>query len=136
MNNSKFYSVTWQNVEYNIGNTFSASTGIFTCPLDGIYAFYATSPIQDSQTWIINADERAISISFIYIYVNGSKKVFHQDVGDRSFKLKQGDTVHIGMSGYFSDAERGRGNLRCVRNHCVTITCDETYFHGYLVNLL
>jgi len=75
------YRVTWQNVEYNIGNTFSASTGIFTCPLDGIYAFYATSPIHDSETWIINADERAISISFIYIYVNGSKKSFPSRCG-------------------------------------------------------
>merc|ERR1719270_1667598 len=37
--------VIWKNIEYNIGSAFNASNGKFTCPHDGIYSFYANSPV-------------------------------------------------------------------------------------------
>ena len=68
----------------------------------------------------------------IYMYVNGSSKVEHQyydkggsvyDHGSPNgvFKLKQGDTVHIYMSGafYFPSSQ-----------------CKKTYFQGHLIDLL
>merc|ERR1712176_1427644 len=57
--------VIWRNIEYNIGSAYDASNGKFTCPHDGIYSFYATSPIK-GQHW-----------GDISIYVNGSRMVYH-----------------------------------------------------------
>ena len=80
-------------MEYNIGNAFDENTGTFTCQHDGIYSFYATSPVYDNQ------------YAKIYIYINGSNKVYHfinvaSSRYDHSsphgvFKLKKGDTVHM-----------------------------------------
>jgi len=42
--------VLWRNIEYNIGSAYDASNGKFTCPYDGIYSFYATSPINGQNT--------------------------------------------------------------------------------------
>ena len=105
-------------MEYNIGNAFDENTGKFTCPHDGIYSFYATSPVYNSD-------------AHIYIYVNGSNKVYHfinvaSSRYDHSsphgvFKLNKGDSVHINMSGAFSRAGS---------------ECDRTYFQGHLVDLL
>ena len=52
-------------MDYNIGLAFDQSTGVFTCPHDGIYSFYATAPI-DGQTY-----------SDVSIYVNGSSKILY-----------------------------------------------------------
>ena len=110
-------------MEYNIGEAFNASTGIFTCPHDGIYSFYATSTIVGPQ--------EAANI----IYVNGSIKAKHQvrHVNDDAnneldtiapygvFQLNKGDTVHMYMG----------GALHKANEHCV-----GTYFEGHLVDLL
>ena len=109
-------------MEYNIGSAFNASNGKFTCPFDGLYSFYATSPI------------RGEHYGHIYIYVNGSSKVYHynqnQSAGNPDykhvspqgvFKLTRGDTVHIYMSGTFFYASS---------------QCDSTYFQGHLIDLL
>jgi len=116
--------VIWKNVEYNIGSAYDASNGKFTCPHDGVYSFYATSPIIGSK--------RSGNIS---IYVNGSEKVNHHahngysDIwvsnGNLSpqgvFKLSKGDTVHINMNGRFFYA-----SSKCIR----------TYFQGHLIDPL
>ena len=113
-------SVIWKNVEYNFGNAFNASNGKFTCPYDGIYSFYVTSP-----TYYQHSGE-------IEIHVNGSRKVYHlnrnQDSNEfhhnsvqGSFKLNQGDTVHIIMYGYF---------------HYAGSECYRTYYEGHLIDLL
>ena len=112
----------WKNVEYNIGSAFNASNGKFTCPYDGIYSFYATSPIQGERD------------GWISIYVNGSEKVRHynRNYGTGSvdfkhaspqgvFKLTKGDTVHIRMYGYF---------------YFASSECYRTYFQGHLIDLL
>ena len=117
----KIFLVIWKNIEYNIGNAFDESTGIFTCPHDGIYSFYATSPIYGQYYGRID------------IYVNGSKKVHHflrnHGAGEDEFKhvspngvfkLSKGDTVHIYMQGTFYRARY----------------CTRTYFQGHLINLL
>ena len=114
----KLFLVIWKNIEYNIGNAFDESTGKFTCPHDGIYSFYATSPVYNND-------------AHIYIYVNGSSKVYHYIYEPSSnyahssphgvFKLKKGDSVHINMSGAFSRAGS---------------ECDRTYFQGHLIDLL
>ena len=111
--------VIWANTEYNIGNAFDETTGIFTCPYDGIYSFYATSSVYNSNR------------GSIYIFVNGSNKLYHYtNVASSKFahispngvvKLKQGDTVHIYMSGTFHNAKS---------------VCTETYFQGHLIDLL
>lgn len=115
--------VIWTNMEYNIGEAFDATTGIFTCPYDGIYSFYATSTIFGPQ--------QAATI----IYVNGSMKAKHQvrhisDVAHNEldtiapsgvFQLNKGDTVHMYMGGVYYKANE----------HCV-----GTYFEGHLVDLL
>ena len=116
----KLFLVIWENIEYNIGNAFDKSTGTFTCPQDGIYSFYATSPIW-GQTY-----------GRIYIYVNGSEKVHHYlcNHGEYEFKhtspngvfkLRKGDTVHIDMLGTF---------------HYASSQCSRTYFQGHLIDLL
>ena len=109
-------------MEYNIGSAFDASNGKFTCPYDGLYSFYATSPIQGERN------------GSIVIYVNGSQKVFHYNRNHGAeqydfkhnspqgvFKLTKGDTVHIRMYGYFYRASS---------------YCDRTYFQGHLIDLL
>ena len=115
------FLVIWKNIDYSIGSAFDQSTGVFTCPYDGIYSFYATAPI-DSHTY-----------GDVSIYVNGSEKIrYHQsNEGDSknhlkhsspngALKLKKGDNVHIRMTGTF--------------NH---MSCQKrTYFQGYLINLL
>ena len=118
----KSFLVIWKNIEYNIGNAFDESTGKFTCPHDGIYSFYATSPI--------NGQDKGR----IYIYVNGSQKVYHylynHGAGEDEFKhvsptgvfkLSKGDTVDIRMSGTF---------------HFASSECSRTYFQGYLIDIL
>ena len=109
----------WKNLEYNIGYAFDISTGVFTCPHDGIYSFYATSLVYGQKTGGIN------------IYVNGSdNRVFHhlsimggysQNSPSGVFKLNQGDTVHIRMSGtfFFPNSD-----------------CRRIYFQGHLIDLL
>ena len=112
-------------MEFNIGSAFDETSGKFTAPNDGIYSFYATSPIQQYTSRINNQ---------IYIYVNGSSKVYHllQTSGagkyqfqhnspSAVFKLAKGDTVHIHMSGTF---------------YYASTTCDRTYFQGHLIDLL
>lgn len=105
-------------MEYNIGNAFDISTGIFTCPFNGIYSFYATSLVYGKKD------------GGIYIHVNGSEKVFHHlsitggwshNSPSGVFKLNQGDTVHIRMFGtyYYAKTESRR-----------------TFFEGHLIDLL
>ena len=109
--------VIWRNLEYNIGNSFDATKGTFTCPHDGIYSFYATSGVNTNK------------YGSIFIYVNGSMKVeFHISTSNFAhsspngvFKLKKGDTVHIKMHGTF---------------HYANKQCFRTYFQGHLVDLL
>jgi len=112
--------VIWKNVEYNIGSAYDASSGKFTCPYDGIYSFYATSPVMHD--YGINVE----------IHVNGSLKVARTHInngyvafGSASpqgvFKLQKGDTVHIKMYGTFYQASH---------------RCEYTYFQGHLINLL
>ena len=121
-NEIKLFLVIWKNIEYNIGNAFDESTGKFTCPHDGIYSFYATSAINGQHN------------GWIYIDVNGSKKVDHylrnHGAGKDEFKhvspagvfkLSKGDTVQIRMSGTFYYASSG---------------CESTYFQGHLIDLL
>ena len=107
-----------------MGSAFDATSGKFTAPYDGIYSFYATSPIQQwnsSQYW--NA---------IYINVNGSSKVYLKtsSAGKYEFKhnspsavlkLSKDDTVHIHMTGTF---------------YYASTRCTQTYFQGHLVDLL
>jgi uncharacterized coiled-coil protein SlyX len=114
--------VIWKYSEYNIGSAFDASNGKFTCPHNGIYSFYATSPIVGRY-------------GKIYIYVNGRQKI---DSGHNSghidantaiehassqsvLQLTKGDTVHIHMKGYFNLANT---------------YCHSTYFQGHLIDLL
>ena len=111
----------WKNIAYNIGNSFDSATGLFTCPQDGIYSFYATSPI------------RGAADGNIFIYVNGAAKIHHYvyNYGGQSelnhnspygeFKLSEGDTVHIHMSGTF---------------YYASTSCDRTYFQGHLIEPL
>ena len=102
-------------MEYHIGNAFNQNTGIFSCPHDGIYSFYATAYLSSKGGGDIS------------IYVNESKKVQHysNEYDNTSphgvFKLKKGDTVHIGMSGKFFYASSN---------------CERTYFQGHLIDLL
>ena len=113
-------------MEYNIGSAFDESTGKFTAPHDGIYSFYATAPIHQ-----YSSSQKS---NYIYIYVNGSSKAYHHVTTSGAgryqyqhnspsavLKLSKGDTVHISMSGYFSNA---------------STYCESTYFQGHLVDLL
>jgi len=112
------YPVIWKNTEYNIGNAFNPSTGTFTCPNDGIYSFYATSPVEQYS-------------GRISMYINGSEEVRHylQNNADEYkhtsphavFKLKRGDTVQISMTGHFTNP-----NTWCWR----------TYIQGHLIDLV
>ena len=112
----------FKSIDYNIGNAFDASTGIFTCPHNGLYYFYATAPT------------RGEHYGNVRIYVNRSTKVHHHvsnhgvqasELNHVSpsgvFKLKKGNTVHIGMEGHFYYAS----------SHCA-----RTYFEGHFVDLL
>jgi len=122
--------VIWQNIEYNIGSAYDASNGKFTCPYDGIYSFYATSPIygQDSSGRVegnidIMVNQSVKSNHFLRNSGNG-----HPNYGEENhvspqglFKLKKGDTVHISMSGYF---------------YYGSSDCTRTYFQGHLIDLL
>ena len=122
----KQFLVIWKNTEYNIGSAFDETTGKFTAPHDGIYFFYATSPLDQYVTGLFS--------NKIYIYVNGSSKVYHHlrtnSAGQYEFthnspsaalKLSKGDIVHIRMNGYF---------------YYASTQCDRTYFQGHLVDLL
>ena len=115
-------SVIWKNIEYNIGSAFDEETGIFTSPHDGIYSFHATSPVHGQYYGYVN------------IYVNGSEKVnslvWNNGAGSNEykhgspycvFKLNQGDTVHIAMSGTF---------------YYSSSNCARTYFQGHMIDLL
>ena len=117
--------VIWKNTEYNIGSAYDESTGEFICPHDGIYSFYATSPIYGTKD---------LHYGNISIYVNGSQKIRHflrnSNAGDYVFdhssphgviQLRKGDTVHIDMSGPFYHAGT---------------KCERTYFQGHLIYLL
>merc|ERR1711990_44959 len=119
--------VIWKNIEFNIGSAFDSSTGTFICPHDGIYSFYATSPILDLGTIRIYVEE--------FMSNQWSEKVRHHtssnyDAYGRSkrhispygeFKLRRGDTVHIQMKGNF---------------YYASSDCKETYFQGHLMDLL
>jgi hypothetical protein len=115
--------VIWKNIEYNIGSAFNASNGRFTCPHDGIYSFYATSPVFQSDH------------GTIYIYINGSRKMQNWSNNDAFghaspygvVKLSKGDTVHINMVGEFDYAACSGYRCDC---H------DGTYFQGHLIDLL
>ena len=120
--NGKYRLVIWKNTEYNIGSAYDARSGIFTCPYNGIYSFYVTSPVYKQHD------------TNIRIYVNGSSKVYHylhnHGGGVYEFKhsspyavlkLSKGDIVHIYMTGLF---------------HYANTQCTRTYFQGHLVDLL
>ena len=112
-------------MEYNIGSAFNETSGKFTAPHDGIYSFYATSPIYQYKSQFSNE---------IYISVNGSSKINHflrtTGAGQNEFKhnspsavlkLSKSDTVYISMSGRF---------------YYASTECKRTYFQGHLVDLL
>jgi len=122
-------SVIWKNIEYNIGSAYDASNGKFTCPYDGIYSFYVTSPqiCADGHFW-----------GEMYISVNGVFKMGHinrnnnrrSGISGRLYevgqvygvvKLSKGDTVQILMEGTF---------------YYAPVRCHETYFQGHLIDLL
>ena len=108
--------VIWKNIEYNVGNAFDESKGIFTCPYDGIYYFYSTALVSHSKD------------AHSYIYVNGANRADHHvnpgyahSNPNGLLKLKKGDKVHIRMIGYF---------------YFASSECARTYIQGYLVDLL
>lgn len=116
----KIFPVIWKNIRYNFGDAYNASTGIFTCPYDGIYSFYASSSMLGQYE------------GHIFIQVNGSIEIQHyfRNYGEHEYKhisphgefnLKKGDSVQIGMTGVFY-----RAGSNCLR----------TYFQGHLVALL
>jgi hypothetical protein len=125
---SGYHPVIWKSVEYNIGSAYDASNGQFTCPYDGIYSFYATSP-----TYRDMYDDTRYE-THIEIHVNGSIKVQHYVVANLDdflhstphgvFKLQKGDTVHIERWGPFSNTVYGK----CYK--------ERTYFQGHLIDLL
>lgn len=123
-NKTKLCSVIWKDTEFNIGSAYDESTGVFTCPYDGIYSFYANGSLRGGNT----------AYAVVSIYLNGSEKirafVRNDDDGKYSsqnsspnglFRLKKGDRVQIGMEGNLNEAS---GQYK------------KTYFHGHLVYLL
>ena len=60
-----------------------------------------------------------------------SKMEYNHISPNGHFKLKKGDHVQIGMSGYFNHA-----STSCVQGSCAMTTCDAKYFHGHLVDRL
>jgi len=118
--------VIWQNIEYNIGSAYDASNGKFTCPYDGIYSFYATSPIYGEEYGNIDimVNQSVKSKHFLRNYGKYGESGYGEEnhVSPQGlFKLKKGDTVHISMSGYF---------------YYGSSDCTRTYFQGHLIDLL
>jgi len=108
--------VIWKNEEYNIGSGFDVSNGIFTCPYDGIYSFYATSPIlRGYGKIVIYVNESYLKANHIGHADNWKEQVSSQGV----FRLKKGNTVHIKMEGFFHNA------------HSYSAS---TYFEGHLID--
>ena len=112
----------WKDTEYNIGSAFDESTGVFTCPYDGIYSFYASSAMRGKYSGNVSiyVNESEHIRDFIHNLDEG-KYHFHYSRPNGLFKLQKGDTVHINMSGTFLKASS---------------EFKRTYFQGYLVYLL
>ena len=115
------FSVIWKHTEFNFGFAYDESTGVFTCPYNGIYSFYATSPIGHGNISIyVNGSEYTSHLIRKMVEVGGDMELKH--ISPYSlFELQKGDTVHIQMSGnfYHPSSEYKR-----------------TYFQGNLIHLL
>ena len=118
----KLCSVIWKDTEYNIGSAFDERTGVFTCPYDGIYSFYASAALRGQHSGAVS------------IYFNSSEKIrafirndndgvmnFKNSSPNGLLKLKKGDTVQIGMEGTLFKA---------------STEYNRTFFQGHLVYLL
>ena len=96
-----FILVTWENVEYNIGNHFNES--LFTVPYDGVYFFNA------------NAIQHSTSEGIFYLSVNGTKMSVVKSVNaqqkgnivlNKTLELKKNDKVTLDCGGHLYDLNK------------------------------
>jgi len=82
--------VTFSFIQYNEGNDYNATTGVFTCRIPGVYWFSAT---------LLGSSD-----GVCYFLLNGSAKVYigypggNYDTGTASqvLRLRHGDRVQVG----------------------------------------
>nr|ADX99230.1 complement 1 q protein [Meretrix meretrix] len=84
-------TILYDNVFVNEHNGYSTSTGIFTCPIPGLYVFHfhAYSSNKDTIMWLelVHNDRAVVSVSGYNSHTVGSQTVM--------LKLRKGDRVQI-----------------------------------------
>ena len=110
--------VIYNNLVQNIGSNYSTSTGKFTAPVDGVYAFYAgaySATTAFSQSWLVINGVRGNGVDWHF----GTSTNF--TVGHWIIKLSANDTVG------FHPYSAGGSSINIDTN------VQHTYFRGTLL---
>ncbi|KAK3098330.1 hypothetical protein FSP39_018498 [Pinctada imbricata] len=94
--------VVFENTHTNIGNAYDTKTGIFTAPVDGVYAFHWTIMIHKGRYSKIYIQVNDSNKAAMYAYASGYPNHYSPSQSYAT-DLKKGDRVNIynsGSSGY------------------------------------
>ena len=91
-------TVVFENVLLNLGGGYDATTGVFTCPMDGVYIFSTSiMTISGSHTeqTRVHVDIMKNGAEIAAAYANGGSGEMEQGSVSAAVQLVRGDTVKV-----------------------------------------
>ena len=100
LNLASYTTIKFEYETLNVGRGYSASSGVFTCPVDGYYVFTWTLQTKENH----NLDSRIVKNgrgSDRYINMYAGSSAFAAESNTEIMHLVKGDRVYIEGRGYF-----------------------------------
>ena len=97
-NKPKHTKIVFNVADTNVGNAYSVTDGVFTAPVDAVYAFHWTTMIYPGKYFATDLKVNGNTKARNYGYVQGMKDYYSPSqmyVGP----LKQGDKVYLSTDG-------------------------------------
>ena len=97
---SSYSTLVFEKVALNEGQGYSAGTGVFTCPVSGLYVF--TWTLQTTENKSLNAYiTRNGGSSNRFLNIRAETSEYAAESNTEVMHLNKGDTVYIQGAGYF-----------------------------------
>lgn len=95
-------TIVFGTVETNLGDAYSPQTGIFTCPVNGVYQFYVSILSQPTKRIETNLAVNGVGRLLLYSSADANH---HGSLGSGTIilELKEGDKVQVKLSRRFGN---------------------------------